>query len=165
MDIKGAFLNLNRAQLLDICYKIGFPFTCINWIHSFLHSRTMKLAFNNKTMTNSITIYTNVPQGSPVSPILFLIYANQLFKCNAYLPTRLGSYIDDIEIQASSRSTHENYKILQNSAKKLIEWGQNNHIKFNMKKTKLIHFDHANRSLNESIKIKEFTIKPKEVVK
>ena len=34
-----------------------------------------------------------------------------------------------------------------------------------MKKTKLIHFNHANRSLNESVKIKEFTIKLKEVVK
>ena len=34
-----------------------------------------------------------------------------------------------------------------------------------MKKTELIHFDHANRSLNESVKIKEFTIKPKKVVK
>jgi len=34
-----------------------------------------------------------------------------------------------------------------------------------MKKTKLIHFNHANRLLNESVKIKEFTIKPKEVVK
>ena len=108
IDIKGAFPNLNRAQLLDICCKIGLPFTCISWIHSFLHSRTMKLAFNNETMTNPITIYTGVPQGSPISPILFLIYANQLFKCNAYLPIRLGSYVDDIGIQASSRSTHEN---------------------------------------------------------
>ena len=54
---------------------------------------------------------------------------------------------------------------MQNSVEKLIEWGQNNHIEFDMKKTELIHFDHANRSLNESVKIKEFTIKPKEVVK
>ena len=34
-----------------------------------------------------------------------------------------------------------------------------------MKKTELIHFDHANKLLNELVKIKEFTIKPKEVVK
>ena len=73
--------------------------------------------------------------------------------------------MDDIGIQTSSRSTHENCKILQNAAEKLVEWGQNNHIEFDMKKIELIHFDHANRLLNESIKIKEFTIKLKEVVK
>ena len=125
----------------------------------------MKLAFDNEIITNSVTIYTGVPQGSPVSPILFLIYANQLFKCNAYLSIRINSYVDNIGIQTSSRSTYENCKILQNAAEKLVKWGQNNHIEFDMKKTELIHFDHANRSLNESIKIKEFIIKPKEVVK
>ena len=54
---------------------------------------------------------------------------------------------------------------MQNAAEKLIEWGQNNHIEFNIKKIKLIHFNHANRSLNELIKIKKFIIKLKEVVK
>ena len=63
------------------------------------------------------------------------------------------------------RFTHKNCKILQNVAKKLIEWGQKNHIKFNIKKTKLIHFNHVNRLLNKSIKIKEFIIKLKKVVK
>ena len=34
-----------------------------------------------------------------------------------------------------------------------------------MKKTKLIYFDHANKLLNELVKIKEFIIKLKKVVK
>ena len=47
----------------------------------------------------------------------------------------------------------------------MIEWGENHHIKFNMKKIELIHFDHSNRLLNESIKIMNNTIEPKEIVR
>ena len=113
---------MNRAQLLKTCCKMKLPFACISWIHSFCYSRSIKLAFDNKIMLNPVTIYTDVPQGSPVSSILFLIYINQLFK-NQYLnlAVNLSSYINDIAIVAAFRSVKENCKILQNAANKLFE--------------------------------------------
>ena len=165
INVKRAFPNMNRAQLLKICCKLKLPYACISWIHSFCHSRIMKLAFDNKIMQNAATIYTGIPQGSPVSPILFLIYISQLFTKHSYLQERLISYMDDIAIVASSRSSHENCKLLQSAANKLIKWGQNHYIEFDMKKTELIHFDHSNKSLNESVKIMNNTIKPQETVR
>jgi len=125
----------------------------------------MKLAFDDKIMENPVIIYTGVPQGSPILSILFLIYINQLFKDHSHLLIRMLNYMDDIAILATSKSSHENCQILQNSANKLIEWDENHHTKFNMKKTELIHFDHFNRSLNESVKIMNNTIEPKEIVR
>ena len=165
MDIRGAFPNMNRAQLLKTCCKLKLPRACISWIHSFCHSRLMKLAFDGEIMKKTVTIYTGVPQGSPVSPILFLIYINQLFKNQSDLSVKMPSYMDDIAILASSKSIHENCKILQNAAKKLIDWGRNHHIEFDMNKTELIHFDHAERSMNKSVKILENTISSKETIK
>jgi hypothetical protein len=71
-------------------------------------------------MNNSVDIYTEVPQSSPVSPVLFLIYISQLFKSNSNLTVRMSSYTDDISLVASSKTIHENCYLLQNAAKKLI---------------------------------------------
>ena len=165
MDVKGAFPNMNRAQLLKTCCELKFPKACISWIHSFCYSRLMKLAFDGEIMENPSTIYTGVPQGSSVSPILFLIYISKLFKAHSNLSVRMPNYMDDIAIFASSKSVHENCQILQNAAEKLIDWGRNHHVEFDMNKTELIHFNHAEKSLNESVKIKQHIIKPKEAVK
>lgn len=85
-----------------------------------MNQRKMQLAFDNERMMNSVDIYTEIPQDSPVSPILFLIYISQLFKLNN-LSVRLPSYIDDIALVASSKTLHENCQKLQNAAKKLID--------------------------------------------
>jgi hypothetical protein len=74
-------------------------------------------------MNDSVDLYAGVPQGSSISPILFLIYVSQLFKDNSNLTARLPSYMDDIAIAVSSRSIHENCQLLQHAATKLINWG------------------------------------------
>ena len=125
----------------------------------------MKLAFDGEIMTNSVTIYTGVPQGSSVSSILFLVYINKLFKSHSNLSVKMPSYMDDIAILASSKSSKENCLTLQNAAKKLIEWRSNHHIEFDMNKTELIHFDHSNKSMNNSVKLMNNTIIFKETVK
>ena len=80
----------------------------------------MKLTFNSKIMTNSVSINAGISQGLPVSPILFLIYISQLFKSNSNLSVRIISYIDNICLVVSSKTIQENCKILQNAVKKLI---------------------------------------------
>ncbi len=71
-------------------------------------------------MNNSVNINAEISQDSPISPILFLIYISQLFKCNSNLAVRLISYIDDIAIVVSSKTIQENCKLLQYTARKLI---------------------------------------------
>jgi retron-type reverse transcriptase len=119
LDIKKTFPSVNKAQLLDICYKLKLSPVLINWIYSFLTNRKLQLAFDGK-ISNSVNMNAGIPQGSPVSPILFLIYISQLFKNNSKLHVRLISYIDDIAIIVSSRTIQENCRLLQNAVKKLI---------------------------------------------
>ena len=79
------------------------------------------MAFDGE-ISNSVSINAGIPQGSPVSPILFLIYISQMFKSNAkkLVSVRLISYIDNITIIVLSKTIQENCKILQNAVKKLI---------------------------------------------
>ena len=165
LDVKKAFPTVDKDQLLDICYKLQLSSVLINWIDSFLTNRKMKLAFDGEIMNNSVSINAGIFQGSPVSPILFLIYISQLFKSNSNLSVRMISYIDDIFLVVSSKTIQENCRILQNAVKKLINWGNNHYIEFDMKKTELIHFDYSNKSLKCPVKIMKTSIFPKEVVK
>jgi hypothetical protein len=75
-----------------------------------------------------------------VSPILFLIYIRFLFEEIKDIRIRILSYLDDIAILAKSESLENNWQTLENIAKKLIYWRQNNRIEFDRDKTELIHF-------------------------
>jgi hypothetical protein len=75
-----------------------------------------------------------------VSPILFLIYIRFLFEEIKDIRIRIPSYLDDITILVKSESLENNCQTLENIAKKLIHWGQNNRIEFDRDKTELIHF-------------------------
>ena len=79
LDIKGAFDTVNHARLLDILAKKGFPHWVIQWIKSFLTDRTVRLRFDGEE-SEPIPIIAGVPQGSPLSPILFILYISTLYE-------------------------------------------------------------------------------------
>jgi hypothetical protein len=71
-DLLGAFNNTNPDILAQIMVQRGMPTYLINWTRSFTADQTLSFSFDNhlelpKPFKNAI------PQGSPVSPILFLI--------------------------------------------------------------------------------------------
>ena len=94
--------------MIKICKNAKLSSACINWIHSFLTNRRVQLTFDDEIMNNSANIHVGTPQGSPVSPILWLIYTNQLYKSNNHLDVRISSYSDDIAIIAASKSIKKN---------------------------------------------------------
>src|SRR6201747_1541725 len=101
-----------------------------------MNDRILRLVFNSN-IESFKPINTSIPQGSPISPILFLIYIRDLFKSNSI---KFLSYMDDISLIASSKSFKQNIKILERETKVLFELGTKYAIKFDIDKTKLIHF-------------------------
>ena len=78
LDVKGAFDHVAKNQLLAILRDLKLPLSLIHWTSSFLDNRLIKLSFNQNTESFK-PINTGIPQGSPISPILFLIYIRGLF--------------------------------------------------------------------------------------
>ena len=100
LDVKGAFDHVSKNRLLQIMISLLLPTSLILWVSSFLDDRVLRLAFNNSIEAFK-SILTSIPQGSPISPILFLIYIRDLFK-SAII--RFGSYLDDITLTTASKS-------------------------------------------------------------
>jgi hypothetical protein len=136
MDVKGAFDHVAKNQLLGILHRLLLPVSLIAWVSSFLSNRLLRLSFDGQTEEFS-PIDTGIPQGSPISPILFLIYIRELFPSRA---VKFISYMDDISLTISSTSLKKNVKILAREAAKIFDLGAQNAIQFDLIKTELLHY-------------------------
>lgn len=175
IDVKGAFDHVSTNQLLRVCIRLGLPSSLISWISSFLSDRKIQLAFDNET-SQETPIQVGIPQGSPISPILFLIYIRYLFETSEEIDeeeraqlsqVRYLSYIDDIALVTSSKSLEANCRLLEKAASKLFQKGLDSFIQFDQEKIELIHF-HARRSLNPDqyqIRLGNYLIKPQKLIK
>jgi hypothetical protein len=76
-DIQGFFDNINHGRLVALIRDLGFSPEICNWTASFLRDRTVRLRFNNY-VSDTIDLELGTPQGSPISPILSIIYASPL---------------------------------------------------------------------------------------
>ena len=136
LDVKGAFNHVAKNQLLRILKELRLLIYLISWIKSFLEDRILKLVFNGQIKGFSL-INTGIPQGSPISPILFLIYTRNLYK---FLNIKVFSYIEDIALIVSSTGFKKNVKILEREISKLYDLGAKEAIQFDISKTELIYF-------------------------
>ena len=59
------------------------PQSLFNWVDSFLSDQKIQLMFDGQIQLPT-DIEVRVPQGSPVSPILFLIYVQDIIQSQAF---------------------------------------------------------------------------------
>src|ERR1700730_13552341 len=110
MDVAGAFNNVHHSRLLHKMKKQRIPVVIINIIQSFLSGRTTQLRFNGTT-TATINTPTGIPQGSPLSPILYMIYNADLLEITKTPDLALG-FIDDIAYGVAGTMIEENVEAL-----------------------------------------------------
>ncbi|KAF7564345.1 uncharacterized protein PtrM4_152490 [Pyrenophora tritici-repentis] len=162
LDVKGAFDHVSHNQFLRTLKKLGLPISLIAWTKSFFSNRSLRLSFDNKTQEFS-EIIAGIPQGSPVSPIFFLIYTRDLFPG---LQSFNLSYIDDLSLSTSSTSLKKNVKILEQQVRLLSHRGKNLAIMFDIAKTELIHFTAKKERKERSLQLPDNTIvEPKDTIK
>jgi hypothetical protein len=76
-DIQGFFDNGNHGRLMALIKSLGFMPKICRWAASFLKDRSICLWFNGFT-SEEIELEMGTPQGSPVSPVLSIIYTSPL---------------------------------------------------------------------------------------
>jgi hypothetical protein len=79
LDISGAFNTVNHIRLLDTLRVCGFPGWLVRWIKAWLEDRTATLYYDGQA-TRPIPVKAGVPQGSPLSTILFILYIASLYR-------------------------------------------------------------------------------------
>jgi ribonuclease HI len=160
LDIKGAFDYVSKARLIQTLTDLHLPKPLISWVNYFLTDRSIQLAFDSQTGP-ATGITTGIPQGSPVSPILFLLYVRAVFQERGLQL----SYIDDFSISVSSNSAARNSRALGQISTDLFDQALQQNVQFDPSKTELIHFCRARTPPTDPVILPGFTVYPKAVVK
>ena len=124
-----------------ILIKLNLFIQLKNWINNFMNNRSIALAFDDqKQHTRQIKI--DISQKSSISSILFFIYIRFLFS-KIRIKIRISSFnfIDDIQINVSSKNIENNDKTLIKIIKIAFSWTDANAIQFDNSKFELIHFE------------------------
>lgn len=146
LDLKGAFDNVSHIRLLAILRGKGLPDWLVNTIRSFLQGRRTRIAYPGYE-SDWIQTETGIPQGSPLSPILFLFYVSELLE-KVQTPENglLGfGFVDDTNLVAWGPSAEHNCRILTAAHSQCEEWARRHGAVFAPEKYQLIHFTRRKR--------------------
>jgi ribonuclease HI len=160
LDIKGAFDCVSKPTLLLGLERLGLPGNLIGWVASFLSNRKIQLAFDGRIQPLT-DIEVGLPQGSPISPILFLIYVRDIVAEKGFQV----SYIDDFGIAVTSTVAKKNCAALRNIAECLFTKGAERAVQFDLGKTELIHFSSRKAPILEGLELGGITITPKPIIR
>jgi len=137
LDRKGGFDNVNPSTLCGILRAKGVNPYLVSWTRSFLSGRSCRLLYQGSRRVFA-PVSVGTTQGSPVSPLLFVIYISRL-PCE--IPHSLSlSYMDDFGITVSSASYRRNIQILEKQYARLKTRGSRLGVGFSVPKTELIHW-------------------------
>ena len=106
LDVSGAFDRVSHTRLIHNLRKRRIPEWVAIWVADFLSDRETEIRLGDYTLESS-RVFVGIPQGSRISPILYLFYnADLLDVCeNAALRTSVTGFVDDINILTHGIST------------------------------------------------------------
>ena len=137
LDIKGGFDNVDADILCSSLHSKGVNHYLVSWVRSFLTGRSCGLLFQGSPRVFS-PVSVGTPQGSPVSPLLFVIYVTPL-----HIPLDRGlvlSYVDDFSLTVSSPSDRSNRRSLQAAFGSIKTMAHSRKVDFSVPKTELIQW-------------------------
>ena len=142
LDVTGAFDKVSHPRLIADLRRKRLDDKIIKWIASFLTNRSTELVIPGYR-TDKRAIDIGIPQGSPLSPILFLFYNAEILEiCQQESQNRISAtgFIDDIALLAVGDSTEETCKKLEDVHEKAcMTWAKKHGAQFAPKKYHLLH--------------------------
>ena len=139
IDFEKAFDRIGSHVILKTLKNWGVGPKMFNFIKSYLTNRRIRVRVNN-TYSNIFQLYNGIPQGSPLSVVLFSIAFNEISKiinCHTNLDHCL--YADDLYIMCKYIDNHNTNLALSRVVKDILNWGENSGTKISLNKTSKFH--------------------------
>ena len=137
LDVKGAFDTVLPGRLVRRLREQGWPTNLVHWVASFATDRSVCIRLDGEVGPR-MNIQCGLPQSSPVSPILFMLYLAPLFKLGQ--PSTRFGYADDVALLAVSPFLETNSQTLSTTLQEALDWGSAEGITFEPAKSELMHF-------------------------
>ena len=119
LDFEKAYDMIWRPGLMYKIKKMGITGNMFQFINSFVDGRTFQVKVGT-SLSNTFELKNGTPQGSIISPTLFLIMINDLDVDNELV--ELSLFADDSAVYKSGKSLNRVIEDIQNSLDKISKW-------------------------------------------
>jgi hypothetical protein len=165
LDIEKAYDSVWQDGLLYKLFNVGIKGAAWRFIRTFISDRRFRVSTNN-TLSTWYSIHAGVPQGAVLSPLLFIIFINDIYSevpCSE-LSVRLCLFADDIAVipyrSAASPSPSSLSTSLALALSAIGEWATRWKIKFSPSKSAYVWFSRrqTDRPIHPDFKIGSVTL-------
>ena len=147
-DFKKTYDRVWKMSLLKKMHLLGIPACFLVWISSWLTNRKARVGVNAK-VGRSRTFKEGLPQGSVLSPLLFVIYVNDLLM-QFEDTTLVNVYADDLAIACSGRSKTDMTKKLQKEVDKIVKWSDDARLTLNINRCEVSFYVQLKKKIIKS---------------
>jgi hypothetical protein len=154
LDASAAFDTVWTDALKFKLYQIGMADSLLKMLSSFLDARSIKIWINS-LYSDSLELKAGTPQGSCLSPTLYLIYVNDMPLQNTRNVSP-SQYADDIGIWSTAFNLKETEESLTSALKEIEKWCQKWRVILCPEKSKVVIFSRCPRHKEESINLQLF---------
>ena len=148
MDLSRAFDTINHQLLLAKLHAYGFRKQALAIVFSYLSNWKQRIKVSN-VLSSWKDLILSVPQRSVLRPLLFNIYLDDLF----FFQKDVGicNFADDTATYISDESLENVLKSLEKNSMLAIRWFENNYMKLNTDKCRLIVSDYKHEQVGANI--------------
>ena len=151
IDLKKAFDTVDHSVSLNKLHHCGIRGIINEWFSSYLSGRTQTTEVNSCISRKQIVPY-GVPQGSVLSPLLFLIYINDIFNS----PKRFDFYLfaDDTNMLFADKTLKSLETTFNRELKLFCQCLDANNLTLNVKKSNYVIFRPRQKKLSYHITLR-----------
>ena len=132
--------------------KIGLPIQLQNILFSFLTSRHLKVNVGGMD-SKQIQLMAGIPQGSCLSPVLYLLFVNDLTNLVDQSKIAAGQYADDVGLYSTDRSLESAKTNVQSALDSVLHWCKKWQVIMNAQKSQVILFSKCPSHKKEDVKL------------
>ena len=134
LDLAKAFDKVPHKRLLEKLKKHGISGNILNVIEDWLKDRRQRVCIKGR-WSGWIRVWSGVPQGSVLGPVLFLVFINDL---DQGIASSILKFADDTKLFKEVRHNTD-CEALQRDLDNVVLWAQKWQMQFNVKKCKVMH--------------------------
>ena len=148
-DVEKAYDMVWRQGLLIKIKQLGIRGRVFQWIRDFLTERKIAVKVDG-TLSRCYEVENGTPQGSIISPLLFSIAINDIFK-DLDRSTEVALFADDGALWRRGKNMGHVVGRMQQAISNVEKWAFDWGFRFSVDKTKMYF---TRRKINEEFKIK-----------
>ena len=139
-DVKGAYNGVCKERLLQRMKARGIPEVLLRWVEAFCSERTATIQINGQVSEAQSLPQAGLPQGSPLSPILFLFFNADLVQRQIDSQGGAIAFVDDFTAWVTGPTAQSNREGIEAIINEALDWERRSGATFEAEKTAIIHF-------------------------